>query len=178
MSILKSFFCNDTKVPLIPPLLVNNKIVPDFTKKKNIFNDSLVTQCTPLTNSSVLPSTISFKNHSILNSISFEKKDFLKTIRNLNVSKAHGHDDISLRMLKTCDSEVDELLPLIYKNCIDFAIFLDTWKRSHIIPSYKKIIVFNNIILLTITVLFFFITNLWQNICTDNIQSFIFIPEK
>ena len=37
-SILKSFY-NDSKVPLIPPLLVNNKIVSDFTKKANIFND-------------------------------------------------------------------------------------------------------------------------------------------
>ena len=37
-SILKSFY-NDTKVPLTPPLLVNNKIVSDFTKKANLFND-------------------------------------------------------------------------------------------------------------------------------------------
>ena len=38
--------------------------------------------------------------HSRLNSISFEKEDILKIIRNLNVNKAHGHDDISIRMLK------------------------------------------------------------------------------
>ena len=31
-SILKSFY-NGSKVPLIPPLLVNNKFVSDFTKK-------------------------------------------------------------------------------------------------------------------------------------------------
>ena len=37
---LKSF-SNDTKVPLIPPLLVNSKIVCDFTKKANLFNDFL-----------------------------------------------------------------------------------------------------------------------------------------
>ena len=154
-SILKSF-CNDTKVPLIPPLLVNNKIVSDFTKKENIFNDSLATQYTPLTNNSVLPSTISFKTHSILNSISFEKEYILKIIRNLDVSKAHGHDDISIRMLKICDSEVVGPLLLIYKNSVDSAIFPDTWKRSHIIPTYKKIIVINNIILLKITALFFY----------------------
>ena len=59
-SILKSFY-NDTKVPLILPLLVNNKIVSDFTKKANLFNNFFATQCTPLTNSSVLPSTISSK---------------------------------------------------------------------------------------------------------------------
>ena len=36
-SILKSFY-KGNKVPLIPPLLVNNKIVSDFTEKANLFN--------------------------------------------------------------------------------------------------------------------------------------------
>ena len=53
-------------------------------------------------------------------------------------------------MLKTCDSEVAEPLSLIYKNCIDSGIFPDQWKRTHIIPTYKKMIN----ILLTITILF------------------------
>ena len=37
----------------------------------------------------------------------------LKIIRNLNVSKAHGHDDTSIWMLKIRDSEVVETLSLI-----------------------------------------------------------------
>ena len=94
-SIPNSFY-NDTKVPLIPPLLVNNKIVSDFANKANLFNNFFAAQCTPLTNSSVLPLTISFKTHSKLNSISFEKEDILKIIRNLNVNKAHGHNAISI----------------------------------------------------------------------------------
>ena len=106
-SILKSFY-NDSKVPLIPPLLVNNKIVSDFTKKANIFNDFFTLQCTPLNNSSVLPAKVTFKTQSRLNSICFEEDDILKIIRNLNVDKAHGHDNISIRMLKICDSVVVE----------------------------------------------------------------------
>ena len=104
----------------------------------NIFNDFFAVQCTSLTNSSVLPSTISFKTHSRLNSISFEKEDVRKIMRNLNVNKAHGHDNISIRMLKICDSEVVEPLSLTYKNCIDSGISPDTWKRSHSIPTYEK----------------------------------------
>ena len=38
-SILKSFY-KGTKIPIIPPILVNNKIVSDFTEKANTFNDS------------------------------------------------------------------------------------------------------------------------------------------
>ena len=104
----------------------------------NIFNDFFAVQCTSLTNSSVLPSTISFKTHSRLNSISFEKEDVLKIMRNLNVNKAHGHDNISIRMLKICDSEVVEPLSLTYKNCVDSGISPDKWKRSHSIPTYEK----------------------------------------
>ena len=131
-------FCNYRKVPLTPPLLVNNKIVSDSTKKAYLFNDFFAAQCTLLTNSSVLPSTISFKTHSRLKSISFEKEDILQIISNLGVNKAQCHDDISIPMLKICDSEVVEPLSLIYKNCIDSGIFPDIRKRSHIILTYKK----------------------------------------
>ena len=41
-SILKSFY-NDIKVPLIPPLLVNNKVVFDFRKKANLVNNFFAT---------------------------------------------------------------------------------------------------------------------------------------
>ena len=85
-SILK-FFYNDSKIPLIPPLLVNNKIVSDFTEKANLFNDFFATQCTPLSNNSVLPSAISFKTQSRLFSINFEKEDILKIIRTLTLIK-------------------------------------------------------------------------------------------
>ena len=73
--------------------------------KANLFNDFFAIQCTPLTNSNNLPPTRSFKTHLRLNSISFEKEDILKIIRNLNVNKAL--DDISIQML--CDSEVVEI---------------------------------------------------------------------
>ena len=70
--------------------------------------------------------------------IDFKKEDILKIIRNLNVNKAHGHDDISIRMLKICDSVVTEPLSILFKNCIESGIFPNIWKMSHIIPSHKK----------------------------------------
>ena len=55
-------------------------------------------------------------------------------------------------MLKICDSVLVEPLPLIYKYFINSGVFPDIWKRSHIIPKYKKMI---NIALIT-TALFLY----------------------
>ena len=75
-----------------------------------------------------LISEISFKTQQRLSSINFEKEDILKIIRNLNVNKTHGHDNISMRMLKICDSVLVEPLSLIYRNCINYGVFPDIWK--------------------------------------------------
>ena len=47
-SILKTFV-NGSKIPLIPPLLVNNEFVTDFLVKANLFNDFIREQCRPMT---------------------------------------------------------------------------------------------------------------------------------
>ena len=58
-SILKTFYY-DKKVPLIPPLLMDDKFVTDIKTKANIFNKCFADQCTPLKNNSILPLTRSF----------------------------------------------------------------------------------------------------------------------
>ena len=109
-----------------------------FTEKADLSNDFFANQCTPLPNNSVLPSAITFKTQSRLSSINFGKEDIIKIIRNLNVRKVHGHENVSVGMLKICDSVLVEPLSLVYKNCINPGAFPDIWKRSHIIPRYKK----------------------------------------
>ena len=53
-SILKTFY-NDKEIPIIPPLLIDNKFVTDIQTKGNIFNKFFADQCTPLKNGSGLP---------------------------------------------------------------------------------------------------------------------------
>ena len=43
-AILNSF-CNKRKIPLIPPLLVNNSFVTDVKEKANLFNEFFCKQC-------------------------------------------------------------------------------------------------------------------------------------
>ena len=53
-SIINNFFCK-RKTPNIPPLVVNNFVVPGFTTKANFFNNFFASQCSPVANSSTLP---------------------------------------------------------------------------------------------------------------------------
>ena len=54
------------------------------------------------------------------------------------MNKAHGHDEISIRMLKLCESAITEPLYLIFKNCLSSNTFLDVWKKANVIPVHKK----------------------------------------
>ena len=48
--------------------------------------------------------------------LNINKDDILKIIRNLNVNKVHGHDEISIRMMKICDSVITE--PLLFSKTV------------------------------------------------------------
>ena len=62
----------------------------------------------------------------------------IRIIRSLNINKAHGHDDISIRMLKICDLAIIKPLSIIFRNCINNSTFPDLWKKSNICPIHKK----------------------------------------
>ena len=62
----------------------------------------------------------------------------MKIIRALHVSKAHGCDDVSIRMIRICDQSIVKPLSIIYQNCLNTGTFPDIWKKSNIVPVHKK----------------------------------------
>ena len=62
--------------------------------KANIFNKFFADQCTPLENGSILPKRQTFLTQSRLCTLAFNEEELIKIIRNLNIHKAHGHDDV------------------------------------------------------------------------------------
>ena len=126
------------KIPLIPPLLVNNKLECDFGKKANHFNEFFVLKCTPLNNGSTLLHSVSNAPTVELSSFQLNHQDILKIIRALHVNKAYGCDDISIRLIKICDQSVVKPLSIIYQNCLNTGTFPDIWKKSNIVPVHKK----------------------------------------
>ena len=126
------------KIPLIPPLSIDRKIVIDVRTKSNIFNKFFAEQCTPLKNDSILPSSQEFLTREKLCSLEFSNDEILKSIRSLNVHKAHGHDDISIRTIKIYDKSLLEVLIILFQNSVKLPHYPDVWKKYNIMPVHRK----------------------------------------
>ena len=107
--ILKTF-ANGTKIPLIPPLLVENQLVTDFLVKANLFNDYFSQQCTTVDNDSSIPPNITFAADQKQSTFEFCTDDIIKIIKSLDPNKAHRHDKISIQMIKLCASSIGKPL--------------------------------------------------------------------
>ena len=70
--------------------------------------------------------------------IDFSNNDILKIIRNLDRNKAHGHDMISIKMVKICDDSICKPLKLILHSCLESGKFSSEWKKANLVPIHKK----------------------------------------
>ena len=66
-----------------------------------LFNSYFANQCTLINSTSVLP-PFECKVATKIDNVIFTERDILSIIRLLNSNKAHGWDDISIRMIKMC----------------------------------------------------------------------------
>ena len=65
---------------------------------------------------SVLPSKFTYMRKESIHSITFCKSDVVKIIIALDVIKIHGHNNISVRMIKLCTNSVAHPPTLIFQN--------------------------------------------------------------
>ena len=135
--IMKTFF-NGKKVPVIPSLLFNGAFVTDFQKKANIFNSLFSRQGILVSNNSVLSREFTYMAEEDIQSVTFSESDVIKIIKALDVNKAHGHDNISVRIIKLCTNSVAHPLTLIFQNSMAAGTFATQWKRANIVPIHKK----------------------------------------
>ena len=139
----KKYWCalkkliNKSNATIIPPILFEGSFVTNFKEKCCIFNDYFKSQCTLVATSSVLP-PFEITTDLRLNRVVFTEKDIVCHIRKLNINKAHGHDNISARILKICDDSIALPLFLIFQKCLEEKLFPKKWKKANVIPIHKK----------------------------------------
>ena len=102
-----------------------------------LFNDLFSKQCTPITNSSVLP-PLNLLTDKTIDHISIQDDEIISLIRNLNPNKATGSDGISGQMLLLCDNSVVLPLKIIFKNILVSSSYPDIWKLANVTPVFKK----------------------------------------
>ena len=78
-----------------------------------------------------------FLTQSRLNSINFNEDKILKIIRVRNIHKAHGHDNISIRMIKICDKSLLKPLILLFEIQLNYPAIL-TFGKDLISFLYMK----------------------------------------
>ena len=65
-------------------------------------------------------------------------KWFPKIINDLDPNKAHGHDMLSIRMIKLCGNSICKPLSIIFNDCLSEGKFLSDWKKAHVALVLKK----------------------------------------
>ena len=121
------------KIPIIPPLLVNDKFVTNFLEKANLFNEFLSKQCQPLRNNSTFAKSNRYHTKNRVND-TFANEKLLKIIQLLDVNKAHGYDGISIKMLKLSSPSIINPLSIIFQKYLKSGIFPDDWRKGSIVP--------------------------------------------
>ena len=77
---------------------------------------------------------------SVLDQIEINLDDIDEIVRNLDVKKAHGCDDISIRLIKLCGDAINFPLFIIYKNCLSKGTFSKCLRGCPLKLVYPKVL--------------------------------------
>ena len=75
---------------------------------------------------------------SRLCTLNFNEGETIKIIKNLNVQKAYGHDDVSIRMITICNKSILKPLIPLFRNLTKSFYYPDICKISNIEPVHKN----------------------------------------
>ena len=73
-----------------------------------------------------------------LSFVTFSHDKISKVVQNLDPNKSHGHDNISIHVVKVCNPSIYKPLEIIFNQCLETGIFPSKWKKGSIVPIHKK----------------------------------------
>ena len=131
-------FLNKKKKPRIPPLRNSrNNLISETSEKADIFNQFFAKQCSVIETNSILPPE-TFLTNFRLDTVHFDEAKILTLIDELELCKAHGWDEISVKMIKICGNSLVKPLIKIFEFSLDSNIFPEMWKKANVVPVYKN----------------------------------------
>ena len=122
----------------LPPLFYENCFITDFKEKAQLFNIFFSKQCSLVPNNSSLPADVNYIIDKRLSAVTFLVREIGKIIQNLDSNKAHGHNNLSIRMLKICADSICVPLEMIFKQALLTGVFSSEWKKVILFPFTKR----------------------------------------
>ena len=89
-------------------------------------------------NNNVFPSTLNHLTDENLSSFNISSEVIFQLIKNLDPNKAHGHDEISVKILKLCAPSICKPFTLLFENCLISGESPNVWEKSNTVRVHKK----------------------------------------
>ena len=122
----------------IPALKENGITIENPVHKAQIFNDHF-SQTQLYDNNTELPHLVSFASDKRISLISVSYSEVLYPfLKNVNVSKACGHDGIGNKVIKMCAEGLYESFTNLINLMFLLAQFPQSWKLANVIPLFKN----------------------------------------
>ena len=102
---------------MMTPPLENGLFLTDFTEKEKLFNDYFIIECKSIDTGTVIPLVIPYdtqENSTLIGDFVISEETMLNIIRSRKPNKAHGGDELSLRMIKLSDISLVTSLEIIF----------------------------------------------------------------
>ena len=122
-TILKTF-ANERKVPVTPPLLINNKFVSKFKTKANYFNRCFNQKCTSVSTDRSIPFYVNRASTETVTTINFDEQLISKIIVALNPDKTHD--------------SIPKFFSMIFRSSLKPFYFPTSWKKANIAPVQRE----------------------------------------
>ena len=119
---------------------INNIVIIDNLKTATTFNNRFLTKFTQ-ENLDRIPNPVKMfqgSSEEELNNITFEESSICTKLKNLNVSKSPGTDQISPVVLNRCAEDLAEPLTALFTKSFQSGQVQQDWLAANVIPIYKK----------------------------------------
>ena len=107
-------------------------------EKSELFHEHFSKQCPLMQNRSTMPSVFTPLTQKSLSSFQCSTKKFKSIINKLDPKKVHGHDMISIRMIKLWGDSFQKPLVMSFTSRLKQGIFPAERKKTNAVPAYKK----------------------------------------
>ena len=121
----------------IPSIIDDNQIISDSQHKANLFNQHFSRKSKLPEQTPQLP-PVQYVTDARLDSIEVCVSEVEEILKDLNISKANGPDNVSNRILKQVANSIARPLAKICNKSLSSGIFPDKWKEAHVSPVFKK----------------------------------------